>query len=970
MPDLNDLSLSTFIQRIVFLFGLVLVTSSLPSARAQVIPLYDVINRPPGLKYSVLRGDHFDIIFEQGLREQASETLFVLENTLAGTDTLTGAGFNMFVPVVLNKFNDRANGYVTSFPFKQEIAATARKGRGLSRRHPSWTFVVAPHEAVHAAQADFGGGSGLVGLVRWFSPDFARSLNMFVPPGISEGVAVYRESQLTEDAGRLHHPFFTMQFRAAFENGKGWSLTQMLESPSYTRPFDRFYEGGAHFVEYLVENFGDGVIKRLSRWQFRFPFLGYGANLIYATDTSPSKLSRSFRDWFRENERARIKQLGVQTDGALVSGRKGDVNRRPHWLNDSTLVVFSLGYNFRRGFYRFDIQSGRRNLIANTTITEDAMYSLNRDSTAILYSRYERDPFVAVQERANVFSADLVTGEIKRRTTWSHAINPVETSSGKILALRNDRQFNSVVEVDQNGLSKLIIDYDRADFVTLLPRPSTDTLAVLMNVKGHQALFVTSLRQLGEADLLPWIGFEGASVYDATWSKNGRYLVFTADLGDVQNVYVSDEWTDRMWRLTNVPYGALEGALSPSNRTLAYVEYRDQSFELKTLPVDLNSALEIDRELARYTERVPWKSWLVESYDYYAHLEPKPYRGLKYLVPRMIYPTFYLDAPRRQDADARMGFGVGIAMQGTDPLQEWTYYGEGILQRSRLWGELGLQWGGSLFRPSFSYSSRPRTINAIIKDATTTREQRLIRRRREASFGLRVPVTLVENVFRSSVTGSLSINFREDQFVDDNFRPITEKTNRTTLSPAVLFGYKVQRNVRDLVPNSGIGIRLFSDIDVAVNGGSLERALVGLGDLYLPFLAKFNTGIRINTGVVVQNSPSVFNLDFFKPRGREDVLIPKGTSYRYGITATQPILFIDDGLLLLPVYFKAAYVYGFAEHLLTAGPDSEDFSSFGFGLGLQLRLFYTFDFDLRLEAAYLPEKKSWDTAYWINSTRY
>ena len=947
-----------------------MITCSLPRASAQVVPLYDVIYRPPGLKYLVLRGDHFDIIFERGLREQASETLFVLESTLAGTDTLTGAGFNMFMPVVLNKFNDRASGSVTSFPFKQEIAATARKGRSLSRRHPSWTYVVAPHEAVHAAQADFSGGTGLVGFFRWFSPDFARSLNMFVPPGISEGVAVFRESQLTEDAGRLHHPFFTMQFRAAFENGRGWSLTQMLESPSFTRPFDRFYEGGAHFIEYLVDNYGDNVIQRLSQWQFRFPFLGYGANLIYATDTAPSKLSRSFREWIRENERARIEELGALTDGTLISGKEGLVNRRPHWLNDSTLVAFSVGYNLRRGFYRFNVESRNQELISNTTITEDATFSLNHDSTAILYSRYERDPFVAVQERANVFSTDLVTGEIKRHSRWAHAINPVETAAGKVLALRNDRQFNSVVEVDERGLSNLVISYDRADFVSLLPRPNTDSLAVLMNVKGHQALFVTSLRNLGEADLLPWIGFEGVSIYDATWSKNGRYLIFTADLGDVQNVYVSDEWTDRMWRLTNVPYGALEGALSPSNRALAYVEYRDQRFELKTLPFDLDRALEIDRDLARYTERVPWRSWLEESYDYYGHLEPKPYRSLKYVAPRMVYPTFYLDAPRRQDADARMGFGLGIATQGTDPLQEWTYYGEGILQRSRLWGELGLQWGGSLVRPSLNYSSRPQTINAIIRSGTTTREQRLIRLRQQASVGLRVPITLAENVFRTSVTGRLSLNFRQDQFVDDDFQPITTQTNRTTLSPAIIFGYKFQQNVRDLIPNSGIGIRFFSDIDVAVNGGSLKRALIGLGDIYLPLLARINTGLRINTGVVIQNSPSVFNLDFFKPRGREDVFIPTGTSYRYGFTATQPILFIDDGLLLLPVYFKAAFVYGFADRLLTTGIDSEDYSSLGFGVGLQLRLFYTFDLDLRLEAAYSPDRKSWDVAYWINSTRY
>jgi len=336
----------------------------------------------------------------------------------------------------------------------------------------------------------------------------------------------------------------------------------------------------------------------------------------------------------------------------------------------------------------------------------------------------------------------------------------------------------------------------------------------------------------------------------------------------------------------------------------------------------------------------------------------------------MIYPTFYLDAPRRHDRDARLGFGIGLAMQGTDPLQEWTYYAEGIYQKNRLWGEIGMQWGGSILRPEIRYSSRPLTVNAIIRDTTGTREERVIRGRKEASVGVRVPITLFENVFRSSLSGLLSLNFREDQFVDDDFEPFTEKMNRISLSPGLIFSHRIQRNARDLVPNSGIGVRLFADVDLSAEGRNIKRALVGLGDLYLPWLSKYNTGIRLNTGFVVQNSPSVFNLDFFKPRGREDIFIPEGTFYRYGITITQPILYIDDGLFLLPVFFKAAFVYGFADYLKPRNKADPEYSSVGAGIGIQLRLFYTFDINLRLEAAYHPEKKRWDAGYWINSTRY
>ncbi len=970
MPAPDSIGFYAKPQRTVLSFFFIILACVLQSADAQVVPLYDVIYRPPGVRYWVLRGDHFDIIFERGLRKQASETLYVLESSLAGTDTLTGAGFDTYMPVVLNKFNDRANGFVTSYPFKQEIEATSRKGRGLSRRHPSWTFLVASHELVHAAQADYSGGLGLVGFVRWFSPDFARSLNMFVPPGIAEGVAVYRESQITEDAGRLHHPFFKMQLRASFEDGQSWSLTQMLESPVYTRPFDRFYVGGAYFIEYLVDTYGPEVVQRLSRWQYRIPVLGYGANLYYATDKSPKSLSREFRNWFRKQEDIRIDNLGQLTTGKLISGGAGVVNRRPFWLSDSTLVAFSLGYNLRRGFYRYDVHSGKRTLISHTTITEDATYSLSSDSTAILYSRYERDPFVSVQERANVFLVDVESGKETRKSTWAHAINPVEPQPGRILALRNDRQFNSIVAVEQSGLSRLILNYERADFVSLMPRPQTDSLAVIMNVNGHQALFLADLNTLATSELRPWIGFENASIYDASWSSDGRYIVFTADLDDVQNVYVGDQWTDRLWRLTNVPYGAMEGALSPSNKSLAYVEYRDERFELKTMPFDTGTATELDRDIARSTQRLPWREWLNASFDYYGHLTPKPYRPLKFLTPRMLYPTFYVDAPRRQSSDAWLGFGVGLAMQGTDPLQEWTYYAEGVFQKSRLWGEFGVQWGGSILRPVIRYSSRPLTVNAIIRDATGSREERVIRSRKEASVGVRVPVTLFENVFRSSLTGLLSLNFREDQFFDDDLEPFTQKTNRVSLSPGIIYGHRIQRNARDLVPNSGIGVRFFADVDLSAEGRNIKRALIGLGDLYLPWLSRTNTGIRMNTGFVVQNSPSVFNLDFFKPRGREDILIPVGTSYRYSLTITQPILYIDDGLLLLPIFFKAAFVYGFVDYLKSTKDSVRDYSSVGAGIGLQLRLFYTFDFNLRLEAAYLPEKHRWDAAYWINSIRY
>ena len=934
------------------------------SAQGQAVPLYDIIYRPPGISYSVLRGEHFDIIFEEGLRAQAGETLWVLESSLAGTDSLTGSGLQLHMPVVLNAFTDKANGFVTPFPFKQEIAVTGIKGRGLSRRHPEWISLVATHELVHAAQAEYSEGVGLIGLIHWFSPDFARSLNMFVPPGIAEGVAVYRESLVTPGAGRLNHPFFLMQFRAAFENGKGWTLSQMLESPSYTRPFDRFYVGGAHLVDYLMETSGPGFIRRLSRWQYWFPFLGYGANLIYATGKAPWTLSSDVRDWYREKERKRIDDLGILKAGSLVSGRVGTVYRRPRWLNDSTIVAFAVGYNLRRGFYELDVHSGRRRMIFNTTVSQDANFSFSADTSSILYSRYVPDALVSVKQIAAVLRFDRTHGRLTRLIESEHLLNPVEVSSGKYLALKNVGQFTHVVEFGDDGVVETRMRFERADFVSLMPRPHTDSLAILVNVRGHQALFLSDLSDLDEEHFRPWIGFRDATIYDGAWSADGRYLAFTADLEGVMNIYVLDAGEERIWRVTNVPYGAMEPSISPSNESIAFVDYRDQRFNLRTLSFETNEALELDRDDASYTVQLPWRTWIDAKPEYYPEAEVEPYNPLRYLAPRMLYPTFYLDSPRRKETDARLGFGVGLALQGTDPLQELGYYGEGILQKSRFFGEAGLQWGGTMLRPSIRIFKRPETLTrTLIRNGQVVGKDRFIRERQGISVGIRVPITLADNVYRSSITPFVDLNFRRDQFMNDEYEPISSRVKRLTVSPGLIIGYRVQQNARDMMPNSGLVLRGFADVDLTSTRGKLQRGFIGLFDLYLPMLSRSNTGIRVDAGILDQNIPSIFNLDFFMPRGRENEAVADGTFLRYGLKLTQPILFIDNGFMILPIFFRAVYLYGFGEYMHRAGDSSVNFSSIGGGIGVKLRLFYFFDMDFQLGGAYLPDEKKWRTIY-------
>ncbi len=957
--------------------------------QAQVIPLYDVIYRPPGVEYVIFRGEHFEIIYEKAHREQARELYDVLETTRAGTDSLTGSVSRLQMPVVLSGYSDHSNGYVTSFPFKQEIVTTSVKGRGLSRRHPTWTSVVATHELVHASQAEYSRGHGLVGLIHLFSPDFARSLNLFVPPGVAEGLAVLRESRMEEGAGRLNHPFFQMQFWASMENGRGWSLAQMLESPTYTRPFDRFYEGGSFLMEYLQKTRGDATIRKLQKWQYRFPFLGFGWNIRSATGQSARSLAREMRSWYMNHEQIRLNELGQIRRGRRVSSREGTLHRRPLWLDDTTVVAFSLGYNLRRGFYTFDHVTGERKKLVETRITEDASFSLSQDSRTIYYSRYDRDRRAGVVERARLYSFDIGTNKLSEIPSPPGLLNPVRTDDGHILALENDGQFNHLAEVTGRESVRRVDRFRAADFVSLAQRPGTDSLAVVLKTGTHQALFISQVTPPTPSSLLPWIGFENGTVYDAAWSADGHYLVFTSDHTGVLNIYVVDVEEERIWQVTNVPYAAMEGALSPSNSEIAFVEYRDQRFDLRIIPFDRSQAREIVRDDANFTWLLPWKDWLLDglvadedgkldtgitsseradsSSDRVSETGPSeydpPYQGIGHLRPRMLYPTLYLDRPRRTRDDARMGFGVGVAVQGADPLQEWAYYGEGIVRKHSLWGEAGVKWGGAFVRPALKLFRRGQTLNGRITDSTGVRLERVIRERTGVSLGIEMPITIQENVRRTSLTSFVDLSFRRDRFRDDALRPLSPRADRMTISPGMIYGYRVQRNARDLVPNTGLVLRWFGDFDLADSRKIYQKAVIGLLDVYVPVLTRSNTGVKLSFGIVNQNVPNIFDLDFFKPRGLEDLFVPDGTFLRYGVTITQPLLFVDNGTTFVPFFFKAFYVYGFGEYMHEASRITNDYSSIGGGVGAQFRLWYVFNLNLKFGAAYLPQTGTWEAVY-------
>ncbi|MDA0874095.1 MAG: hypothetical protein O3C45_03440 [Bacteroidetes bacterium] len=931
-------------------------------AAAQVVSLYDVIYRPSGQQWLVVRDGSHRLIYPATRERQARETLDVLRRTKPGTNAFLGIERDFPLTAILTDQSDSGNGYVTPFPYKTEIEAVSLRGRELSRRHRSWVEVVTAHELVHAAQAEFQVRWSFTGVVGRFAPDFARALGLFQPSGFVEGLAVHRESRLSEDAGRLNHPFFLMQARAGMMDER-WSLSQALEEPSFTRPFDRFYKGGALFAEFWMERYGQDALVASLTWQQHLPFSGFGSNLWLALDRSPSRVEQEFRTWFTAREDSLRRSIGTLSPFEVRASRKGQTHRRPYWLNQDEVLTYALGYDLPRGFQRVAPQ-GRLHRISTNEVSQDAAFHLTQDGTSILYSRLEEHPFSARIKVSRGYRLDLSTGKESLIHGSEHTVQPVALRDGRIAAIEMDGQYSRLVVLDGSGGRTAVLDRQSIDLVSLAPRPGSDSLAVVAKIGPHQAVFlVDTFADLWQFS--PWIGFRNATVYDGAWSADGRFFSFTSDRTGILNVYVLDARDESIRQVTNALYGAMEGHVDPAGSRLIYVEYRGEQFDLVQRSLSDPGIPALNRDEANATWNTSWQTEQDAILDLAVRdsvfAAAKPYRSWLDLSPRMIYPTLYAQSSDGGAQDAHLGVGFGMAMQGTDPLQRNAWYGEGIIQRNRLWGEFGVQTGRWAVVPGARVARRPTLVDAVIRGQSGIRQ--VIRDRTSWSLTGTLPWTLEDNEYRSSVVTSVALSHRSERYLDDDLEVIQSRRSRMALAPSVYIGRRLLRNPRDLWPTSGQALSWFSDVELNRDVGEKRKGSVALLNVYLPWLRGSNTSLRWDIGHLYQNIPGVFGLRYIKPIGYEDAPVGDDSWLRTGLRIMQPVWFPDRGMLTVPFYLRAVYVRLGAETIADAREWANRYSTVSGGIGARIRLWHFFDVDLSWQAAYRIQSKDWDTVW-------
>ena len=951
--------------------------------------VYDVVLRPDSASYRTFSTGAYQLIYPSEARAEAEQVAQILRDSAATTHDIVGeAEPRRPMPIVLNGYNDRSNGFVRPLPFKQEIEIPSIRTPPLTARYASWFEAVVPHELTHALHAEYRGGFGVGRVIDWFAPDVARALNLSAPSGWIEGVAVHRESLNERGAGRLALPAALMPYRAAMGSEHPWKMSHALHPPRYTQPFDRHYLGGGQVFQHLVEHAENPdapyeFFHRTLAWNYRFPLLGYGAAIWYGTKTPISRLSDQFIAAEKAREAERVEALGTLTEATPVTtSRRGLNHRRPLWTHPDTLVAYRSGYRTVPGVYRVHVPSGRAERVAAHNRTADAHLHLAPDSQSVWMSRLRPARAVPTQSVADAETLALHNGTRTLQSERARLFAPAPTSNEAFWAAQVDGPVHRLVRWPAGAGAEPIATAPlppRTRIQQLATHPATNQTVALLNRAGHHVLYTVAYdAEARRIDLQPLFGFDSAAIYDVSWGPNGKRLAISADPTGVPNVFVLDLDDETAHRVTNEPYGALEPAIDPAGERIAYVRHAYQRHDLVTVPVApaqwtrWQGGLWNEAFPAHPHERTETDGTQpAEVDDDIASAEDRPYRASRHMRPRTVYPTARFDPEELESLPpgTRLGLGVGLGVAGADPLQRWAYRAEMYYQTGELWGEARLQTGRLWGQPSLSVYRRPYTTSVNVRtsgeeedtDASVVRRQAGVEER-GVELALWQPLTLRSNVYRSLVQVQWRSELRQTRLFAD-FADRQPLRSRITLRPQLLYAYRLQQNRRDLIPRIGWVVFASPFVDAWTDGISAGRALQMGSSVYLPWLDRFNTGLRIGVQTLSQNRSAIFDLDLFVPRGYSDVALPQGTYARFDFDVVQPVAYPDRGSTLLGVMAHAFYVYGTAQTLRDMDADVPALSSATLGVGARLRLGYNLPVDIRIGASYRFRDNEWQRTF-------
>lgn len=925
---------------------------------------YENTYRPGQQRYELV-SPHFRIIFPAGEYSVARATAQILEDQYSITKLLVGGSVERF-PVVLNNHSDRGNGFVSPLNFRTEIEIPITKSLTFNSRSGGWMEFVAPHELVHILHFSNIPRNSFAGLVRLISPDIARSMHAAAPFGMLEGIAVYHESNVMyQEGGRGNYPFFTNRTLSVLNSDNPWSLAQHLHTTRFSRPLDRHYAGGYQFIAWLQARYGPDTTRKSIEYFIKYPVLGYGLALRHATGKMPDKLFREYLEDQQTTIDARHEMHSQQEYDVIELPFKLAEIRSPVWLDSGRLLFAApTQLNARPGFYVFESRDSSLKKIYETHQVQNYNFHYLPESGKLYFSRYHNHAWQTNGALTDAYELDIQTGKSKR-LTFNQRLHSPFFSGGELHGLQTHHETSQWVVITKSGETKTILSIYPDNIEAVVPAPDESRYAIIATRNGVRALWLVKPENAAYTlQKNPDIGFINGSVLDASWSNDGKRLYFSADPGEVVNIFKYNSETNQVHQITDSKFNAFQPRERPDGLALAFVTVRNEQ--------QLPAILHRNHFLMRRLHPAEWHPDLTRQMqaprmaDYLADAskswEVKPYKtGASWLRPRILLP---ITLPRDGFIDNRFG----ISAEGTDILGRHAWRLDVSTSNNHLWADAAYK--NTTFYPGYE-------LLAFYRPVTTASGLVL-----ERGGNIRIPF------FYRTETGSRSSWFRirpgfkyreikidlntVPEHLQNQFR--TDWLTDKSITAFAAYYHRIQQNFRDIQPNTGTIVfwqgEHFVGTDRAINPSGMRGGLI---QYFTPFL-RYNHGVRLSAEVLTQTKIRIYNTSGLVYQGfGTNVLAGLHNAGSLSFRYVLPLSYIEDGWITVPLYFERVYLAMHANSVFDLNtPFDSSFLDAGravFGLELRTDIrFFNLDINLGFGVGWEATRNQFE--YWGQTSTF
>jgi Tol biopolymer transport system component len=465
----------------------------------------------------------------------------------------------------------------------------------------------------------------------WVNP------NLGTPAWLKEGLAVYLESTLTPH-GRGGASTYRMMMRSAVADGNLRSedfatLDRTANFEDVHWPWSvRPYLFGYYMVRTLVQNNSRGLSSLPGGTAHGVPFSLSGLlegtpfrNFSDFWKATLTEIEKESREEIRTLQAKPFTPLEYLSDtGLLYSG----LTLSP---DGKTLAVTHDQPNEDNAIFTLKIEGevvSKPSLLV--TRSTGSQTSFSKSSRFLLFDQTARSQHY--YQMSDLYIYDLKKKEIISSSPYLRARDPDAAPDGKhVVFIANTDGQNTLMVSDTNWENRETLYSPSAYGRMMSPRYSPDGKAIAFAIRnanrGGQDIAI--LRD----QALEYIVEDGAYNTGLSWTRDGKYLLYSSDRTGVTNIYAYEFSSRRTYQISHVLGGLFSPNLDPNHKWVYAISYRGKGYDVARFPWDPSKWTVVD-VAAPISKSQPYEPPFVASKD-----QTSDYRSSRYLFPQFIRPS-------------------------------------------------------------------------------------------------------------------------------------------------------------------------------------------------------------------------------------------------------------------------------------------------------------------------------------------